>query len=236
MLMYGSSLRITCPYQFNLHSWTVFVISPTFIVSLILSFLILSSFLTPHIHRNIRISVTSNLCAIHCPCLCPVHQCWSYHCSVHTPSPWPSRSFSSQTTLQTLSSSSSTHSALQVLPSVDDFCVQFLKVCNCVVMSSFEFTLVNNSKPLHDAVSTLKALHALRVLYYVDVKSCLSFCSSSFFQSICVLGYCVLPLTIALILCRLILVADPQTTLLFIIRCTAVLVAFGWAVFGEFDF
>ena len=37
------------------------VISPTFVVSLILSFLILSSFVTPHIHRSILISATSNL-------------------------------------------------------------------------------------------------------------------------------------------------------------------------------
>ena len=25
------------------------------------------------------------LCLLQCPCLCPVHQCWSYHCSVHLP-------------------------------------------------------------------------------------------------------------------------------------------------------
>ena len=37
-----SSLRITCPYHFNLLSCTFFVISPTFVVPLILSFLILS--------------------------------------------------------------------------------------------------------------------------------------------------------------------------------------------------
>ena len=55
-----SSLRITCPYHFNLLSCTFFVISPTFAVPLILSFLILSSFVTPHIHRSILISATSN--------------------------------------------------------------------------------------------------------------------------------------------------------------------------------
>ena len=46
-----SSLRITSPYHFNLLSCTFFVIPPTFVVPLILSFLILSSFVTPHIHR-----------------------------------------------------------------------------------------------------------------------------------------------------------------------------------------
>ena len=55
------SLLITCPYHFNLLSWTSFAISPTFAVRLILSFLILSSFVILHIHRNILISATSNL-------------------------------------------------------------------------------------------------------------------------------------------------------------------------------
>ena len=61
-----SSHRITCQYHFNLVSWTFFEISPTFIeppfiVLLILSFLILSAFLTLYIHHSICISATSNL-------------------------------------------------------------------------------------------------------------------------------------------------------------------------------
>ncbi|KAK2192996.1 hypothetical protein NP493_19g13056 [Ridgeia piscesae] len=60
--------------------------------------------------------------------------------------------------------------------------------------------------------------------------------SISFFQSICVLGYCVLPLILALIVCRVILVADTQTTFLFIIRCIAVLAGFGWAIFASTAF
>ena len=42
------------------------MIYPTFVVPLILSFLILSSFVTPHIHRSILIYATSNLlyCAL----------------------------------------------------------------------------------------------------------------------------------------------------------------------------
>ena len=54
-------LLITCPYYFNLLSWTSCAISPTFVVHHILSFLILSSIVTLHIHRSIRISATSNL-------------------------------------------------------------------------------------------------------------------------------------------------------------------------------
>ncbi|KAK2170584.1 hypothetical protein LSH36_2g18029 [Paralvinella palmiformis] len=60
--------------------------------------------------------------------------------------------------------------------------------------------------------------------------------SISFFQSICVLGYCVLPLTIVLIVCRLILIAQPQTTALFVIRCVIVLLAFGWSTFASTAF
>ena len=52
---------MTCPYHFNLLSCSFFVISPTFVVPLILSFVILSSFVTPHIQRSILISATSNL-------------------------------------------------------------------------------------------------------------------------------------------------------------------------------
>ena len=55
---------------------------------------------------------------------------------------------------------------------------------------------------------------------------------SSFFQSICVLGYCVCPLTVALIVCRIILIAS-QTTVLFIIRFVVVILAFGWSTFGK---
>jgi len=63
-----------------------------------------------------------------------------------------------------------------------------------------------------------------------------SWCFScrSFFQSVCVLGYCVLPLTIALIICQLVLIAE-QSTLFFTIRCAIVLVAFGWSTFGKFS-
>ena len=53
---YSSSLLNTCPYHFNLLCCTFFDISPTFVVPLILSFLILSSLVTP----LILISATSN--------------------------------------------------------------------------------------------------------------------------------------------------------------------------------
>ena len=58
---YSSSLLNTCPYHFNLLSCTFLDISPTFGVPLILSFLVLSSLVTPLIHHNILMSDTSNV-------------------------------------------------------------------------------------------------------------------------------------------------------------------------------
>jgi len=57
----------------------------------------------------------------------------------------------------------------------------------------------------------------------------------SFFQSVCVLGYCVLPLTVALMICKIILLAH-QTTALFTVRCIVVLVMFGWSTFASVAF
>ena len=64
------------------------------------------------------------------------------------------------------------------------------------------------------------------------IKFSYCFCFSSFFQSVCVLGYCVLPLTVALMMCKIILLAQ-QTTALFAVRCIIVLAMFGWSTFGK---
>ncbi|XP_077861481.1 protein YIPF6-like isoform X2 [Saccoglossus kowalevskii] len=58
----------------------------------------------------------------------------------------------------------------------------------------------------------------------------------SFFQSVCVLGYCVLPLNVALIVCRLVLLAPEQTTALFVIRFAIVFVGFVWSTFASMAF
>ena len=55
-----------CPYPFSLRSCTFVHFSHTFAVPLILSFLILSSLVTPLIHLNILISATSNLMPANC--------------------------------------------------------------------------------------------------------------------------------------------------------------------------
>jgi hypothetical protein len=57
----------------------------------------------------------------------------------------------------------------------------------------------------------------------------------SFFQSVCVLGYCLLPTTIALIVCRIILLMK-QSLLLFVIRFIVTMVGFGWATFASMVF
>ncbi|XP_059475195.1 protein YIPF6 [Neocloeon triangulifer] len=57
----------------------------------------------------------------------------------------------------------------------------------------------------------------------------------SFFQSVCVLGYCLLPTALALIVCRIILLAT-QTTLLFVLRLFATLAGFGWATYASIVF
>lgn len=54
----------------------------------------------------------------------------------------------------------------------------------------------------------------------------------SFFQSVCVLGYCLLPTTLALLVCRLILMTK-QTNFLFTLRCFVTMIGFGWATFAS---
>lgn len=57
----------------------------------------------------------------------------------------------------------------------------------------------------------------------------------SFFQSVCVLGYCLLPTAIALILCRIILIVQ-QTTLLFALRFVITMIGFLWATYASMAF
>ena len=63
-----SFLLNTCPYHFNLLSYTFLDISPTFVVTVILSFLILYSLVTPLIHLNILISDNETTNVVICKC------------------------------------------------------------------------------------------------------------------------------------------------------------------------
>ena len=56
--------------------------------------------------------------------------------------------------------------------------------------------------------------------------------SISIFQSVSVLGYCVLPLVISLLVCKIVLLFN-QTTVLFVVRLAVVLLGFGWSTMGS---
>ncbi|KAJ8891026.1 hypothetical protein PR048_010535 [Dryococelus australis] len=57
----------------------------------------------------------------------------------------------------------------------------------------------------------------------------------SFFQSVCVLGYCLLPTALALIICRVILLLE-QNNVLFALRFVITVIGFGWATFASMVF
>lgn len=54
----------------------------------------------------------------------------------------------------------------------------------------------------------------------------------SFFQSVCVLGYCLAPVAGALIVCKVLLIAE-QTKFIFFLRLVSTLVGFLWASYGK---
>jgi len=59
----------------------------------------------------------------------------------------------------------------------------------------------------------------------------------SFFQCVCVLGYCVLPLAISLILCRVVILTTSHVPKLgFAIRLISVVAALGWSTFASVVF
>ncbi|CAL1536857.1 unnamed protein product [Lymnaea stagnalis] len=58
----------------------------------------------------------------------------------------------------------------------------------------------------------------------------------SFFQSICVLGYCVCPLAISLIVCRILLSISTESIAWFVVRFLSVVLGFGWSTFASTAF
>jgi len=58
----------------------------------------------------------------------------------------------------------------------------------------------------------------------------------SFFQSVCVLGYCVLPLTVALIICSILQATTHHSTAVFAARCVIVLAMFVWSTWASTTF
>nr|XP_033802542.1 protein YIPF6 isoform X2 [Geotrypetes seraphini] len=58
----------------------------------------------------------------------------------------------------------------------------------------------------------------------------------SFFQSLCVLGYCILPLTVALFVCRLVVLLGSGGLVGFIVRLVIVTAMFAWSIFASTAF
>ncbi|XP_018558709.1 protein YIPF6 [Lates calcarifer] len=57
----------------------------------------------------------------------------------------------------------------------------------------------------------------------------------SFFQSLCVLGYCIMPLTVAMAVCRIVLISG-SGNVSFAVRLVVVTVSFGWSTFASTAF
>uniref|UniRef100_A0A1A7WLI9 Protein YIPF n=1 Tax=Iconisemion striatum TaxID=60296 RepID=A0A1A7WLI9_9TELE len=57
----------------------------------------------------------------------------------------------------------------------------------------------------------------------------------SFFQSLCVLGYCIMPLTVAMVVCRIILFTA-HGKVSFAVRLVVVMASFGWSTFASTAF
>nr|XP_046161430.1 protein YIPF6-like [Oncorhynchus gorbuscha] len=57
----------------------------------------------------------------------------------------------------------------------------------------------------------------------------------SFFQGLCVLGYCIMPLTVAMVVCRLVLLGG-SWWFIFIVRLIVVTASFSWSTFASTAF
>ncbi|KAM6970357.1 protein YIPF6 [Aplochiton taeniatus] len=57
----------------------------------------------------------------------------------------------------------------------------------------------------------------------------------SFFQSLCVLGYCIMPLTVAMVVCRIVLLGG-SGKVSFVVRLIVVTASFGWSTFASTAF
>ncbi|CAI5697174.1 protein YIPF6 [Oreochromis niloticus] len=57
----------------------------------------------------------------------------------------------------------------------------------------------------------------------------------SFFQSLCVLGYCIMPLTVAMVVCRIVLLVS-SGGIIFAVRLVVVMASFGWSTFASTAF
>ncbi len=106
----------------------------------------------------------------------------------------------------------------------------------CVLLSislQGENTSENSNAPEFASIFALIAFGAI----VVTVNTKLLSGKLSFFQSICVLGYCLLPLVLVSLLNHIIVfVTGPQSLFSFTIRFIMVFISFGWSVFASTAF
>jgi protein YIPF6 len=92
---------------------------------------------------------------------------------------------------------------------------------------------VNNSAPEFANLFALVALGSILVTINAKLLSG----KISFFQSICILGYCLLPLVVVSIINNLIVwMTNSSSILIFILRCLLVFTSFGWSLFASTAF
>jgi hypothetical protein len=90
----------------------------------------------------------------------------------------------------------------------------------------------NDGAPQFASIFTLIAVGAI----VVTINAKLLAGKISFLQSICILGYCLLPLVLISLSSNLIFwlnIVNTQSMALFITRCVLVFVAFAWSVFAS---
>ncbi|XP_065885610.1 protein YIPF6-like [Dysidea avara] len=91
--------------------------------------------------------------------------------------------------------------------------------------------------------SDTSGLHFIQVFVVVWGGSCLVTVNAqllraklSFFQSVCTLGYCLLPLTLSLVISRVILLTSNGHMMIFLVRLILIMSALAWSLWASTGF
>ncbi|KAK9876520.1 hypothetical protein WA026_013894 [Henosepilachna vigintioctopunctata] len=109
-----------------------------------------------------------------------------------------------------------------------------------LILCTFMAMILQGSNRIHDSNDGGPEFAQVFVIVWigsmiVTLNSKLLGGNISFFQSICVLGYCLLPTALALIVCRILLVAE-NTYILFFLRLMVSMIGFIWATYASVVF
>ncbi|KAL3267071.1 hypothetical protein HHI36_011212 [Cryptolaemus montrouzieri] len=109
-----------------------------------------------------------------------------------------------------------------------------------LILCTFMAMILQGSSRVHDSNNGGPEFAQVFVIVWigsliVTLNSKLLGGNISFLQSVCVLGYCLLPTAIALIVCRVILMAK-QTDFLFFLRLVVSMTGFAWATYASVVF